>query len=437
MTRVRFAPSPTGKLHIGNTRIALFNYLIAKKNNGDFILRLDDTDSERSTQEFADGLLKDLEWLGLKHDHTFKQSDRMDRYNEVLQQLKDMGRVYDCYETPEELSLKRKNQIASGKPPVYDRASLKLSEQEKQEKQKKGIKPHWRFLLNEESMSWNDLSRGETKFEAEHLSDPVLVREDGRPLFTLTTVVDDMDEKITHIVRGDDHATNTAVQIQIFKALESHIPEFGHLPLISGKDGDKMSKRLGNGAISSLRENEIEPITLLSALARLGTNFNADGSETMEQLINEFDMDNYSRSMPKFDIEELEKLNSKFINNMDFDIVKDRLPKQANVEVWEIIKSNISKLSQANLWLDVINKDIKTVIEEPDFIKTALSLLPDGEIKKDSWKNWTNIIKAETGRKGKDLFMPLRLAITGQKQGPEIGLLLPLIGREKVIKRLS
>ena len=290
MTRVRFAPSPTGKLHIGNTRIALFNYLIAKKNNGDFILRLDDTDSERSTQEFADGLLKDLEWLGLKHDHTFKQSDRMDRYNEVLQQLKDMGRVYDCYETPEELSLKRKNQIASGKPPVYDRASLKLSEQEKQEKQKKGIKPHWRFLLNEESMSWNDLSRGETKFEAEHLSDPVLVREDGRPLFTLTTVVDDMDEKITHIVRGDDHATNTAVQIQIFKALESHIPEFGHLPLISGKDGDKMSKRLGNGAISSLRENEIEPITLLSALARLGTNFNADGSETMEQLINEFDI---------------------------------------------------------------------------------------------------------------------------------------------------
>ncbi|MGB1361067.1 MAG: glutamate--tRNA ligase [Alphaproteobacteria bacterium] len=437
MTKVRFAPSPTGKLHIGNARIALFNYLIAQKNGGQFILRLDDTDQERSTDEYADGIINDLSWLGINYDYTFKQSDRMDRYAKVLDELKAMGRVYPCYETAEELSLKRKTQISSGKPPVYDRASLNLSDAEKAEKEAQGIKPHWRFLLNDEPMAWNDLSRGETKFESQHLSDPVLVREDGRPLFTLTTIVDDIDEKITHIIRGDDHATNTAVQVQIFKALGDHMPQFGHLPLISGKDGDKMSKRLGTGAIENLRDEGIEPITILSALSRLGTNIMSDGTDTMAQLIADFDMNNYSRSMPKFDVEELEGLNAKFINNMNFDDVKDKLPSTISNELWNVISGNISKLNEAETWLNVITGDVETVIEDAGFIKTALSLLPDGEIGDDTWKTWTSLVKDETGKKGKELFMPLRLAITGQSHGPEMGLMLPLIGRDKVIKRLS
>ena len=436
MTRVRFAPSPTGRLHIGNARIALFNYMLAKRNNGHFILRLDDTDSERSTDEFATGIINDLKWLGIEHDSTFKQSDRMDRYNEVLQQLKDMGRVYACYETAEELSLKRKSQISAGKPPVYDRASLNLSDSEKADKEAQGIKPHWRFLLNDDAMEWNDLSRGGTRFEPQHLSDPVLVREDGRPLFTLTTIVDDIDEKITHIIRGDDHATNTAVQVQIFKALGDHIPQFGHLPLISGKDGDKMSKRLGTGAIETIRENGIEAITLLSALSRLGTNISPDGTDSLEKLIADFDMNNYSRAMPKFDVDELDGLNAKFLHHMDFDDVKTKLP-NATPDIWNAISGNINKMSEFDTVCEIITGDVKPVINDSEFIKTALGLLPDGDITNDTWKSWTNAVKEATGKKGKELFLPLRLAITGQEHGAEMSVILPLIGRDKVIKRLS
>ena len=436
MTRVRFAPSPTGKLHIGNARIALFNYMLAKKNNGHFILRLDDTDTERSTDEFATGIINDLKWLGIEYDSTFKQSDRMNRYNEVLQQLKDMGRVYACYETAEELSLKRKSQISAGKPPVYDRASLNLSDSEKADKEAQGIKPHWRFLLNDETMEWNDLSRGETRFEPQHLSDPVLVREDGRPLFTLTTIVDDIDEKITHIIRGDDHATNTAVQVQIFKALGNHMPQFGHLPLISGKDGDKMSKRLGTGAIETIRDNGIEAITLLSALSRLGTNISPDGTDSLEKLITEFNMNNYSRAMPKFDVDELDGLNAKFLHHMDFDDVKTKLP-NATPEIWNAISGNINKLSEFDTVCEIITGDVKPVINDSEFIKTALGLLPDGDITNDTWKSWTTAVKEATGKKGKELFLPLRLAITGQEHGAEMSVILPLIGRDKVIKRLS
>ena len=436
MTRVRFAPSPTGKLHIGNARIALFNYMLAKKNNGHFILRLDDTDVERSTDEFANGIINDLKWLGIEYDSTFKQSDRMNRYDEVLQQLKDMGRVYACYETAEELSLKRKSQISAGKPPVYDRASLNLSDSEKAEKEASGIKPHWRFLLNDEAMEWNDLSRGETRFEPQHLSDPVLVREDGRPLFTLTTIVDDIDEKITHIIRGDDHATNTAVQVQIFKALGDHMPQFGHLPLISGKDGDKMSKRLGTGAIETIRENGIEAITLLSALSRLGTNISPDGTDSLEKLIADFDMNNYSRAMPKFDVDELDGLNAKFLHHMNFDDVKNKLP-NATPEIWNAISGNINKLSEFDTVCEIITGDVKPVINDGEFIKTALGLLPDGDITVDTWKAWTSSVKEATGKKGKELFLPLRLAITGQEHGAEMSVILPLIGRDKIIKRLS
>ncbi len=436
MIKTRFAPSPTGHLHLGNMRIAIVNYMFAKSQGGEFWLRLDDTDTERSTQQYADGITTDLQWMGLQYNGMFKQSDNFARYNEVLEYLRSVGRAYACYETAEELELKRKLQIAQGKPPVYDRASLYVSESEKQDKIDAGIKPHWRFLLNKDPITWNDMSQGEVSFDSGHLSDPVLVRADGRPLFTFTTVVDDMDHNMTHIIRGQDHTTNTAVQVQIFRTLGADIPTFAHMPLVGNADGDKFSKRRGNGTIAAYRDEGIEPITIMASMTRLGTAISPEGTDTMERLIQDFDIAAYGRASLSFNVRDVYTLNTKILHHLPYEAVQDRLPDTISAPVWRVLSGNIESLSDICQWEQVIFGDVDTTIEDTDFIAIALSLLPEGEITGDTWKQWTTALKDATGRKGKDVFLPLRIAITGHPHGPEMGKILPLIGRDKIIQRM-
>ena len=437
MIKTRFAPSPTGHLHIGNIRIAIINYMFARSHNGEFWLRLDDTDTDRCSEEFANGINTDLAWMGLKIDGTFRQSERFPRYVEVLEQLKKIGRVYPCFETTEQLALKRNLQIAQGKPPVYDRESLQLTDTQIQQKRDSGIKPHWRFLLQDTPIQWQDMSQGDVHFESGHLSDPVLVRADGRPLFTFTTVVDDMDTHITHIIRGEDHTTNTAVQVQIFTALEADIPTFAHMPLVGNADGDKFSKRTGTGAIATLRSDGIEPISIMACMTRLGTPKNAESTDNMESLIGDFDINAYGRASLTFSADDVYTLNTKILHHLPYEAVKDRLPRTITPDIWAILSGNLNTLDDIKLWEQVIFNTVKTVIKDTDFIATALSLLPDGDITDTTWKQWTDAIKDATGRTGKQLFLPLRLAITGQPHGPEMGKILPFIGREKVLNRMS
>ena len=437
MVKVRFAPSPTGKIHIGNGRIAVLNWLFAKSQNGHFLLRSDDTDTMRSTKEFEDGIINDMKWLGLTHDSYAKQSDNIARYDAVLEHLKSIGRVYACYETGEELTLKRNLQQAQGKPPVYDRESLRLTDEQKAEKEAQNIQPYWRFLLNDDVIEWQDMSRGHTRFEPGHLSDPVLVRADGRYLYTLSSVVDDIDMDITHIMRGEDHTTNTATQVQLFEALKAPVPTFAHMALITGKDGEGLSKRTGSGSIEELRTSGLESITVVSALAKLGSSFMADGTDTLETLVKDFDIGAFSRNSPKFDTDDLFGLNSKVIHNLSYDAVKGVLDPSVSQEIWTVISGNIDKLSDATDWVEILSGDIAPVIDDAEFIASALSLLPTGDITADTWKAWTTTIKETTGKKGKELFMPLRLALTGQAHGPEMGKVLPVIGYEKIQKRLG
>ncbi len=437
MIKTRFAPSPSGHLHLGNIRIAIINYMFAKAHNGEFWLRLDDTDTERSQRHYADAIQADLQWLGLCYDGMFRQSDNLGRYNEVLEHLKSIGRVYACYETAEELELKRKLQIAQGKPPVYDRASLHLTDAEKQAKHHAGIAPHWRFLLNDDTMAWCDMNQGDVQFTSGHLSDPVLVRGDGRALFTFTTVVDDIDHNITHIIRGEDHTTNTAVQVQMFKALGADIPTFAHMPLVSNADGDKFSKRSGNGAVADYRSEGIEPISVVAAMTRLGTATTAEGTDTLHTLIDDFDIQRYGRAALSFSVKELYALNTKILHHLPYEAVQHRLPARITADMWRILAGNMDILSDIALWEQVIFADVVPVIEDADFIRTALSHLPAGEVDDGTWKQWTTAIQQATGHKGKNLFLPLRLAITGQPHGPEMGNLLPFIGRDKIQRRLS
>lgn len=440
---VRVAPSPTGLLHIGNIRAALFNFLFARKQGGRFMLRLDDTDQERSTQAFADAISRDLSWLGIKWDTFAKQSDRTARYNEALEQLKASGRVYPCFETQAELDLKRKTQLGRGLPPVYDRAALKLSDAERADLIAQGKKPHWRFKLNPTDVVWDDVVQGHKSFPSSSLSDPVLVREDGVPLYTFCSVVDDADFGITHIIRGEDHVTNTAVQIQIWEAVTTlPVPTWAHFPLIVSANGVEMSKRLGTLSIASMRdEMGIEPMAINSLLAKLGTSDSIVPRLHIDELVADFDLHKISRATPKFDMEEIKGLNAKILHMTPFSDVKDRLEKMGmqNVteEFWSMARPNIVVLADAKLWWDVAQGKSKPVVTESEFLATASGLLPQGNLTVDSWGEWTNTIKAKTGRKGKDLFMPLRLALTGYDHGPEMKLLLPMIGAERVKSLLA
>lgn len=433
---VRFAPSPTGYLHVGNIRTALVNYLFAKQLGGEFHLRMDDTDAERSKQEYEDAIKEDLTWLGMGWDDYSRQRDRFDKYEEAKAKLIASGRLYPCWETQEELDVRRKMMASRGQPPIYDRAALKLTEDEKAALIAEGKQPHYRFLLEDTTIAWHDLIRGDVKFQGNHMSDPVLVREDGVPLYTFCSVVDDIEFGTTHILRGEDHVSNTAVQTQIFMALGGQIPTFGHMALLKTKEGE-LSKRKGGGDIRSLRAEGIEAMAINSLLAKIGTSDAIDIFPDMDALIASFDITKFGRSAANYDAEELKRLNAKLTNTLPWDAVKDKLP-EADAEFWEAVRPNVATVAEAKQWLDILHKPQGEIAaEDAEFLATASTLLPAGEWTDATWQEWTKAVAEQTGRKGKGLFMPIRLALTGMAHGPELRALLPLLGRERTEQRLK
>ena len=438
MAIVRFAPSPTGRIHIGNARTAILNWLMALKSGGAFVLRYDDTDTARSTQEFADGIAADIAWLGIVPTRVEWQSKRFGRYDEIANRLRAEGRLYPCYETADELDRKRKRLETRKLPPVYDRAGLKLTQEERARLEAEGRKPHWRFRLDGRVVEWNDLIRGPQHIDTTGLSDPILVREDGSYLYTLPSVIDDIDFGITHVIRGEDHVVNTAVQIEITEALRGKVPDYAHHSLLTGADGKGLSKRLGSLSIGSMRENGLEPMAVVSHAALLGTSDNIHPCQDYSELVEGFALDKLSRAPARFDEKELLQLNAKLLHHMPWEKVKDRLPGVSEA-FWLAIRGNIEKLSDWELWHRVIAGEVTPQVADEDlsFIAEARALLPPEPWDMTSWKTWTDAVKAATGRKGKPLFMPLRLALTGLDHGPELAQLLPLMGRETVLERLS
>jgi len=439
-TTVRFAPSPTGRLHAGNIRTALFNFLFARKTGGSFILRLDDTDTERSTREFARGIEEDLRWLGIEWTKEVRQSERFALYAAAVEQLKASGRLYPAYETPEELEVKRKRQLARGKPPVYDRAALKLTAEERGKLEEEGRKPHWRFLLEQRDVVWDDLVRGRQHVDAASLSDPVLVRADGTYLYTLPSVVDDIDLGITHVIRGEDHVANTAPQIQLFEALGAKSPAFGHHNLLVSADGQALSKRDRSLAIEGLRAEGIEPLAVVSYAAVLGTSDPIAPHVSLDEIVPGFDFAKLSRAPARFDPHELRLLNAKLLHMLPFNAVADRLRAMGVAggdEFWEAVRGNLAVLADAKIWWEVVSGQLQPVIEDAKLCREAAALLPlepwDGE----TWSAWSSAVKQATGAKGKALFAPLRLALTGREHGPELKQLLPLIGRTRAAARLE
>lgn len=440
--KVRFAPSPTGLIHIGNARTAIVNWLHAKKQGGKFILRFDDTDVARSKQEYADAIATDVAWLGLTTDEVHYQSKRFDLYDAAAEKLKADGRLYRCYETADELERKRRRQLATGKPPVYDRAGLHLSDEQHAAFEAEGRKPHWRFKLTDRVVESVDLIRGDQSINMASLSDPVLIREDGTYLYTLPSVVDDIDMKVTDVIRGEDHVVNTSVQIEIFEALGATPPRFAHHSLLVGADGKGLSKRLGSLSIGGMRELGLEAMAVVSHAALLGTSQAIAPYQSLEDLIEVFDISKMSRAPARFDIEEVKNLNAKLLHDLPFDAVQQRLADmgvEADEAFWQAVRGNIEVLTDVKQWHEVVAGDIAPVMgdEDRDFINTAAGVLPEGDFDETTWKTWTSAVKDATGRKGKSLFMPLRLALTGLAHGPELAGLLPLIGRDKVLARLG
>ncbi|MEL8056239.1 MAG: glutamate--tRNA ligase [Pseudomonadota bacterium] len=440
---VRFAPSPTGKLHVGNVRTALINWLFAKGQGGTFILRIDDTDTERSTAAYEEAIKEDLTWLGLTWGKTFKQSERFAEYDAAADKLRDMGLLYACYETGEELDRQRKLQRARGKPPIYNRAALDLTDEDKAKLEAEGRKPHWRFKLSGERVVWNDLVRGEQAIETSSLSDPVLIRADGSYLYTLPSCVDDIEAGITHVVRGEDHVTNSGAQIEIFRALGGQAPDMAHTPLLVGADGSGLSKRLGSLGMGTLREQGIEPLAICSLLGKLGTSDNVELRPSLDTLADEFDFAKIGRSPARFDEADLNNLNAAITHEMSFEDAKARLeaidPLAANETFWLLVRENCQRVEDAARFVPVAFGDIVPIVDEEDreFIATAARLLPEGDPNEETWGALTSALKAETGRKGKGLFMPLRKALTGMERGPSVGDMLVLMGRERALKRLT
>lgn len=438
--KTRFAPSPTGMLHVGNVRTALVNWLFTKANNGSFMLRMDDTDLARSKLEYEQAIKEDLQWLGLTWDSFARQSERLPRYEEIKAQLIAAGRLYACYETQAELDMKRKMLLGRGLPPIYDRASLKLTPQEHAKLQAQGHKPHYRFLLADEAIEWDDLIRGPIQFHAKNLSDPIVIREDGTMTYILCSAIDDIDFGITHILRGEDHISNTAIGIQITKALGKIPPQIGHTSLLQSKTGE-ISKRLGGFDIDSLRKKFIEPMAINSLLAKMGTSDSIDISNNLAELVDEFDIHKFSSSPVNYDFNELLQLNHKLITSMTYLGIKpslDKLNINVTEEFWQAVHGNINTIDELLTWWDICHKEIEPIIDSSNvaFLETACKLLPNEPWDITTWGVWTNKIKEVTGISGKQLFMPLRLAITALDSGPELKLLLPLIERNKVEQRL-
>jgi glutamyl-tRNA synthetase len=448
--RVRFAPSPTGRLHIGNIRTAALNWLYAKKHGGSFLLRLDDTDVVRSTDAFAQAIRDDLTWLGLTWDQEERQQDRTARYQEAAEELKARGILYPCFESEDELDRRRKRQLAMHRPPIYDRAALKLSKADIEAKLAAGDKPHWRFRLPNTAdgglapqttpITWNDLIRGEQSVDLGSLSDPVLIREDGTFLYTFTSVVDDIDFAITHIVRGEDHVTNTGVQMAIFRASGAEPPAFGHHSLLIGADGQALSKRLGALSVQSFRDKGLDPMAVLCHAALIGTSDAIEPFKTTGELAAKLDLSHISTAPGRFDVHELEVLNGKLLHLLDYADVAERLRALGvggGEAFWLAVRGNLNVLGDAKLWWRIVNEAIAPVIEDQAVAAAAIASLPAEPWDGETWGKWTAAIKAATGLKGKALFHPLRLALTAQESGPELKTLLPLIGRARALSRLE
>lgn len=454
MTTVRFAPSPTGFIHIGNARTALFNWLFAKKAGGQFILRFDDTDVVRSEQRFADQIETDLRWLGIHPDRIECQSKRTVAHDAAAERLKSEGLLYPCYETPEELERRRKIRLSRRLPPVYGREALKLTDSERQAFEAEGRKPHWRFLLpNFEGdpfapartdIAWDDVVRGPQTVDLASMSDPVLIRGDGTYLYTLPSVVDDIEMGVTHIIRGDDHVTNTAAQIALFQALGADAPQFGHHNLLSAASGEGLSKRTGALSIKSLAQTGYEPMAVASLAVLIGTSEPVAAKPTLDDLAAVFHADMASRSIAKFDPSELDTLNRTLVHDLPVEAVGERLsaigvPDDKAPTFWGLVRENLTVVNEAEEWWKIVSKgpdnQADMSMDDKEFVRTAFDLLPAEPWGPDTWKQWTNETKARTGRKGKALFMPLRMALTGRMSGPELAGLLPLLGREETLAR--
>lgn len=434
MTTTRFAPSPTGYIHVGNLRTALMNYLIARKAGGTFILRIDDTDPERSKQEYVDGIKQDLEWLGLHWDRVERQSERLDRYAEAADKLRGIGRFYEAFETPVELDLKRKKLLNMGNPPVYDRAALELSDAEKDALRAERGNGVWRFKLDRERITWADGILGDISIDAASVSDPVLIRGDGQVLYTLASVVDDTEMGVTHVVRGADHVTNTATQIQIIQALGGQTPDFAHHSLLTGPQGESLSKRLGTLSLRDLRAAGVAPMALLSLMARLGSSDPVELRTDMAELIEGFDISHFGAAPTKFDEQDLFPLTAHYLQTLPYKAVADQVaalgvPEELALHFWSVARDNITTMGDLETWWVLFRDGADPVIadEDRDFVAQALELLPDGPFDGDTWGTWTSAVKEATGRKGRGLFMPLRKALTGQSHGPDMAQVMPLL----------
>ena len=441
---VRFAPSPTGRIHIGNARTALMNFLFARKHHGQFILRFDDTDVERSKEEYAQAIEVDLAWLEIIPDLTFRQSQRVASYHAAADALRAAGRLYPCYETAEELDRRRRRQQARSLPPVYDRAALALSAEDRTRLEAEGRRPHWRFKLDHTITRWQDLVRGESHIDCASLSDPVLVREDASYLYTLPSVVDDIEFKITHIIRGEDHVTNTAVQIQLFEALAGpgSLPVFGHHNLLTSATGEGLSKRSGALSIGTLRDNGIEALALDAFAILTGTSDSVHPVRSLDELAAALDLSHVSRNQARFDPAELAALSARTLHQLPYEAVRDRLltydiTGYKAEAFWHAVRGNLLVFLDVVEWWRILEGEIEPLREDPEFLDTARKLLPAEPWDSSTWAQWTAALKAQTGRKGRALFHPLRLALTGREEGPELAALLPLIGRLKAEVRLS
>ncbi|MFL0355456.1 glutamate--tRNA ligase [Erythrobacter sp. GH1-10] len=437
MTTTRFAPSPTGRLHVGNIRTALHNWMLARKAGGTFILRIDDTDAARSKEEYVEAIRADLAWLGIEADREFRQSQRLERYEAAFEQLRAAGRIYPAYETQQELELKRKIQLGRGLPPIYDRAALELTEQERKAKESEGIEPHWRFKLDhDEPITWEDGVRGPNAFDPKLLSDPVIRRADGSWLYMLPSTVDDIDMGVTQVLRGEDHVSNTAVQIQMFTAMGAAPPDFAHEALLVGKEG-KLSKRLGSLGCDAFRERGIEPEAIVALLARLGTSLPVEPIVDREALLETFDLSTFGRAPAKFDDAELDRINTAIVHAMPFDAVRHRLPEGMDAAGWHAVQPNVATVGEVEDWWRLVTGPIAQVEfsdEDRAYLGEAAQALEWGD---DPWHALTAALKDSTGRKGKALYLPLRQALTGMNHGPDMGELLPLIGEDEARARLA
>jgi len=435
----RFAPSPTGRLHVGNLRTALHNWLYARQQGGRFLLRIDDTDRERSEERFVEAIRADLRWLGLDWDGEERQSARFEAYEARFEALREAGRVYPCYETPQELDLKRKIQLGRGLPPVYDRTALQLSDADRARFEGEGVRPHWRFKLDHDApITWNDLIRGPQRFDPKLMSDPVVRRADGSWLYLLPSVIDDIDMGISHVVRGEDHVSNTAAQVQMFEALKSRSPSFAHEALLTGLEG-KLSKRLGATDVDHWREEGIEPLALTAKLARIGTSLPVEPVASLAPLIERFDFATFGRAPARFDEAELARLNAQTVHLLAFEQVADRLPVGMDESAWDAVRPNLERVGDASAWWQVVEGPVESAAapEDRDFLGAAHGVAGTIEWSGDPWNALTAALKELTGRKGKPLFLPLRRALTGRDHGPDMAALLPLIGRERALERLG